>query len=174
MQGGLGPPESISLCRCTYRNMSHALCLTKLIHLFFSSLPTLPFPSRVAKRGGQKEQFALGPHCEGYYKCVTRGGQFLICPRSQKDSRQPCFPLPPSLSSPLSSLLSIPILPSLFLLPAMFHVHKGNVDQEGSKNSTNNAQLIEADHHTSSSLYNTVGTHAYNTMCNTHLHRTTV
>lgn len=85
-----------------------------------------------------------------------------------------CSPLASKFHLPTSPISCHPpsILPSshppiplsLTLLPAMLHIHKGNVHKIGSENATHNAQLVQADQHTSSSLYNTIGTHAYNTM----------
>ena len=74
------------------------------------------------------------------------------------------LPLSPSLCvipSPCpSSSLYTPSIPSLVFLPAMLHIHKCNVHQEGGEHATDNAQLIETDHHTSPGLqiiqYNTV------------------
>ena len=79
-------------------------------------------------------------------------------------------PPPSSLLFPsLCPCVSFPFLvplppftprPSLLSLPAMLHIHKCNVHQEGGEHATDNAQLIETDHHTSPANntihYNTV------------------
>ena len=68
-----------------------------------------------------------------------------------------------------SSSLYTPSIHSLVSLPAMLHIHKCNVHQEGGEHATDNAQLVETDHHTSPSLqtYNTIQcilhSHTYNT-----------
>ena len=68
-----------------------------------------------------------------------------------------------------SSSLYTPSIPSLVSLPAMLHIHKCNVHQEGGEHATDNAQLVETDHHTSPGLqtYNTIQcilhSHTYNT-----------
>ena len=44
---------------------------------------------RATKRGGQKGQFAPGPIVRGITNVFQRTPKFLMCPGSQKDSRQP-------------------------------------------------------------------------------------
>ena len=128
------------------------------------SLPGLP------REGGKRGSLPWAPIVRGTTNVLQGAPKFLICPGSQNDSRQPCFPLSPSLSSPLSSLLSSPLPPPSSSYQPCSTSTKAMLTRKAARipqTMPNSLRLTIIP-----LLACTI--HAYNTMCNTHLHRTTV
>ena len=81
-------PEVLSyVCICVCAIIGWVLLYTKHAH-YFHYLPSVP------PNGGNRAVYHKPPLWE-HHKCVARAPKFLICPGSQKDSRQPWPPIIP-------------------------------------------------------------------------------